>query len=123
MNTKSFDCVAMKEAGAERVQDQLAGLTPAQILEFWRERTDALREEQRRLSESFAQRDATQLLAAIGGKEAQLHPLGMGGKDGEIHPLAVKARPHRPGPPRGNRMARQSAGQGALRVHAGSRLS
>ena len=30
MNTKSFDCVAMKEAGAERVHDQFAGLTTAQ---------------------------------------------------------------------------------------------
>lgn len=49
MKTKSFDCVAMKEAGAERVQEQLAGLTTAQILEFWRTRTDALRQEQLRV--------------------------------------------------------------------------
>ncbi len=67
MNTKTFDCVAMKEAGAARVQDQLAGLTTAQILEFWRERTDALREEQRHLSESSAQRDVAAIRAELQG--------------------------------------------------------
>ena len=67
MKTKSFDCVAMKEAGAERVQEQLAGLTTAQILEFWRTRTDALREEQRRLSESSVQRDAAAIQAELHG--------------------------------------------------------
>ena len=67
MKTKSFDCVAMKEAGAERIQQQLAGLTTAQILEFWRTRTDALREEQRRLSESSVQRDAAAIRAELQG--------------------------------------------------------
>ena len=67
MKTKTFDCVAMKEAGAAHVQDQLAGLTPAQILEFWRERTNALREEQRRLQESSAQRDVATIQEELQG--------------------------------------------------------
>jgi hypothetical protein len=39
---KTFDCVGMKREGAERLRQKLAGLTPDQVREFWRERTEAL---------------------------------------------------------------------------------
>ena len=45
MKTKTFDCVEMKRRGAERVQKELAGLTPQQQLEYWRQQTDQLRKQ------------------------------------------------------------------------------
>ena len=43
MNKKTFDCVEMKRDGAQRLRERLAGMTRQQQLDFWRERTDALR--------------------------------------------------------------------------------
>ena len=43
MKTKTFDCVEMKRIGAAHVQKELAGLTPQQQLEYWRQQTDQLR--------------------------------------------------------------------------------
>lgn len=47
MKTKTFDCVAMKRAGAARVNRKTRGMTFAQKVEFWRQETAALIEEQR----------------------------------------------------------------------------
>jgi hypothetical protein len=49
MKTKTFDCVEMKRRGAELVQERLAGMTPEQELEFWRQQTEELRREQQRV--------------------------------------------------------------------------
>ncbi len=46
MKKKTFDCVEMKRRGAEHVRNQIAGMTPQQELEFWRKRTDELRNRQ-----------------------------------------------------------------------------
>ena len=46
---------------------------------------------------AVAHRQARQLLAAVGGEEAQFDPLGMGREDGEVHPVAGQRRAHRPG--------------------------
>jgi hypothetical protein len=43
---KTFDCVEMKHAGAEQVRKKTEGMTRAQLLEYWRARTLALRERQ-----------------------------------------------------------------------------
>ena len=40
---KTIDCIEMKRAGARRLREHLAGMTRRQQLDFWRERTDALR--------------------------------------------------------------------------------
>ena len=47
MKTKTFDCVEMKRRGAALVQQRIAGMTPEQELEFWRKRTEELRQQQR----------------------------------------------------------------------------
>jgi hypothetical protein len=44
---KTFDCVAMKRRGAERIHEQTAGMTVEQNLTFWRQRTEALKQKQR----------------------------------------------------------------------------
>ena len=65
MKMKPFDCIAMKEQGATRVQEQLVGLTPAQILAFWQERTKILRQQQEQLRQAQqTQRDFTAMRAA-----------------------------------------------------------
>ncbi len=46
MKTKTFDCVAMKHRGAQRINKKIAGMTLEQQLDFWRERTQVLRERQ-----------------------------------------------------------------------------
>ena len=43
MKVKTFDCVEMKRRGAERVQQQIAGMTQQQEMDFWRERTEETR--------------------------------------------------------------------------------
>ena len=43
---KTFDCVKMKRRGAERIHEQVAGMTIEDRLSFWRERTESLRERQ-----------------------------------------------------------------------------
>ena len=49
MKTKTFDCVEMKRRGAAQVQQKVAGMTPQQELEYWREQTQQLRRRQREL--------------------------------------------------------------------------
>ncbi len=44
---KEFDCVEMKRKGAERVLEKIRGMTPEQELEYWRQRTEELRQAQR----------------------------------------------------------------------------
>jgi len=48
MKTKTFDCVEMKRRGAELVQKQLEGKSPAHQLEYWQKGTDELRKLQKR---------------------------------------------------------------------------
>ena len=47
MKTKTFDCVEMKRRGAAIVQQKIAGMTPQEELEFWREQTELLRRAQK----------------------------------------------------------------------------
>lgn len=47
MKTKTFDCVEMKRRGAAMVQEKVAGMTPEQELQFWRQQTELLRQEQK----------------------------------------------------------------------------
>jgi hypothetical protein len=49
MTTKTFDCVEMKRRGAELVQQQLAGMTRQEQLEYWRSQTELLRQRQAEL--------------------------------------------------------------------------
>ena len=49
MKTKTFDCVEMKRRGAARVQQAIAGMTPQQELEYWRNQTEQLRRRQREI--------------------------------------------------------------------------
>jgi hypothetical protein len=46
MKTKQFDCVEMKRRGAEYVYSIIKDMTPEQEIEYWRKRTEELREEQ-----------------------------------------------------------------------------
>ncbi len=46
---KTYDCVAMKQAGAEQVREKTDGMTRQQLLEFWRQRSQALREHQQQI--------------------------------------------------------------------------
>lgn len=47
---KTVDCVAIQHAGAEQIRRATDGLTPAELLEYWRTRSAALRERQQRLA-------------------------------------------------------------------------
>lgn len=42
----SFDCVAMKRRGARALRQTLQDMTPEEQRAFWRERTQALRQQQ-----------------------------------------------------------------------------
>jgi hypothetical protein len=42
IKTKTFDCVKMKRRGSRHVQEQTRGMTAAEELAFWRERTARL---------------------------------------------------------------------------------
>ncbi len=44
---KDFDCVEMKRQGAEHARALTQGTTREQVLEFWRKRTEEMRERQR----------------------------------------------------------------------------
>jgi hypothetical protein len=46
MKVKTFDCVEMKRRGAEQVRQQIAGMSPLQELEFWRNQTEEIRRRQ-----------------------------------------------------------------------------
>jgi hypothetical protein len=57
MTKKRFDCVEMKHQAAREVQAELAGLTLDEQVEFFRQRTQELRDRQARLiTEHEAQR-------------------------------------------------------------------
>ena len=43
--TKTFDCVAMKRAGAARLNQKMRGMTFRQKVEFWRKRSEVARRE------------------------------------------------------------------------------
>ena len=43
---KTFDCVTMKRRGAEKIYEQIAGMTTEQELAFWQQRTDILKQRQ-----------------------------------------------------------------------------
>ena len=51
---KTFDCVEMKRRGADLVQKRIAGLSPEQELEYWRERTAELRRRQAQIRNDLA---------------------------------------------------------------------
>ena len=51
MKTKTFDCVRMKQQGAEKVREATAGMTPQQQMDYWRRQTDSLRRRQRELQQ------------------------------------------------------------------------
>lgn len=46
MKAKTFDCVEMKHRGAEKVREQINGMTLEQELAFWQERSRILRRRQ-----------------------------------------------------------------------------
>ena len=46
MKTKKFDCVEMKHLGAEKVQEQISGMTREEETRFWKERSQQLRRHQ-----------------------------------------------------------------------------
>ncbi len=46
MKAKTFDCVEMQHRGAEKVREQINGMTLEQELAFWRERSRILRQRQ-----------------------------------------------------------------------------
>jgi hypothetical protein len=50
--TKEFDCVEMMHRGAERVKLETAGMTVDQQVDYWRRKTDELRQLQSRVRES-----------------------------------------------------------------------
>jgi hypothetical protein len=49
----------MKRAGARRVYEKLAGMSDAEQLAYWRERTEALRRLQRKLRAQRSRSSAT----------------------------------------------------------------
>ncbi len=48
MKTKTFDCVEMKRQGAEKVQQELAGMTLEEETAFWQSGTEELKQRQAR---------------------------------------------------------------------------
>ena len=48
MKKKAVDCVEIQHQGADKVQEELAGMTREQQLEYWRKRTAELLELQRK---------------------------------------------------------------------------
>ena len=44
---KTFDCVEMMHQGAERVRQEIRGMTQEEELAYWRQQTEALRQLQR----------------------------------------------------------------------------
>ena len=55
MKTKTFDCVEMKRRGARAVYEAVMGMTVEQEVEYWRAKTDELRN---RLKAQQAKREA-----------------------------------------------------------------
>ena len=46
---KRFDCVEMMHRGAERVREQVEGMTLEEEVAYWRRRTEELRKLKRRM--------------------------------------------------------------------------
>ena len=55
---KDFDCVEMKRRGQEALCRKLAGMTREQELEYWRRRTEELRERQRQARDQQVRKSA-----------------------------------------------------------------
>jgi len=51
MKTKTFDCVAMKRRGAEKVYEMVKDMTVEEEVEFWRQKTEELRKLQKAVQE------------------------------------------------------------------------
>lgn len=49
MKNKTFDCIAMKRRGAEKIYDHTKDLTLEEELAYWQQRTAALRQRQQAL--------------------------------------------------------------------------
>ena len=47
--TKTFDCVEMKQQGADQVRKNTEGMNQQQVLEFWQTRSKILRERRQNL--------------------------------------------------------------------------
>lgn len=60
MKTKTFDCVEMKQRGAERVVREVEGMTVERQLEYWHRFTEELCERKRRHATLAAGKDITQ---------------------------------------------------------------
>lgn len=56
VKAKKFDCVEMKRRGAAIVQKEIAGMTQAQELEYWRKRTEAWKKERENLAAKNARK-------------------------------------------------------------------
>ena len=52
---KKFDCVELQREGGRRVAEHLKDMTVEQQAEYWRERTEQLRERQRCLQAGCSQ--------------------------------------------------------------------
>lgn len=55
---KALDCVEMKRKGAEHVRELTKGMTREQVLEFWRARTQEMRDRQRAAQSQPARKSA-----------------------------------------------------------------
>ena len=55
---KTFDCVAMKRRGAEKIYRQIAEMTPKEQLAFWGARTEMLRKRQQVIKRKHEESDA-----------------------------------------------------------------
>jgi hypothetical protein len=55
---KTFDCVEMKRRGAVLLRAKLDGMSVEEQVEFWRQRTEALRERQKELRDQRTQDQA-----------------------------------------------------------------
>ena len=49
MKRKTFDCVQMMHQGGEKILREIEGMTPREETEYWRQRTQDLRDHQREL--------------------------------------------------------------------------
>ncbi|MBF0117925.1 MAG: hypothetical protein HQK79_03765 [Desulfobacterales bacterium] len=47
MKNKTFDCVKMKQFGAEKIKEKIKGMTMEQELKFWKNKSEDLREKQK----------------------------------------------------------------------------
>jgi hypothetical protein len=48
-----LNCVEMKHQGAEKVREKISGLTIAEELRFWQERSMALRKQKEKIAEKY----------------------------------------------------------------------